>query len=339
MSRTYKATGINLKSIPLGEADRLLTILTREHGLVKAVAMGARKTNSKLGGRSSLFVVNELLIAKGRSLDKITQAETLESYPGLAQDLQRLTASQYLAELCLCQALSEQPQDELFVVLNQYLKRLEHASADFVLPNLVQAIYHLLLLAGVAPQVQTCCLTRQAIAPNHADPGWRIGFSSSAGGIATLAALEQLQSRSAPSKPTSIQSAQSAPSQSASSQSASHLYPSESAHPTAIALELSSPRHSSPRHSFSSSKKSGFTYRSMTALELTLLQLIAQVELNQEDSSIPELPNLSTFSAPSTVWLSIERILRQYAQYHFDRSIRSAALIDACFAPGSLNAL
>ncbi|HEY9873712.1 MAG TPA: recombination protein O N-terminal domain-containing protein, partial [Candidatus Obscuribacterales bacterium] len=81
MSRTYKATGINLKSMPLGEADRLLTILTREFGLIRAVAPGARKHHSKLSGRSGLFVVNELLIAQGRSLDKITQAETKESYP------------------------------------------------------------------------------------------------------------------------------------------------------------------------------------------------------------------------------------------------------------------
>jgi DNA repair protein RecO (recombination protein O) len=299
MSRTYKATGINLKSMPLGEADRLLTILTREHGLVKAVAMGARKTNSKLGGRSSLFVVNELLIARGRSLDKITQAETLESYPRLARDLKRLTASQYLAELALCQALSEQPQDELFVVLNQHLKRLEYAPSSLILPNLVQAIYHLLGLAGVAPQVQNCSLTRQPIHPNLADPHWRVGFSFSTGGIATLEALEQLQQRQ---KPTP------------------KLPPSSMPETASIP-------------SFPSPKKQAPSYRLLTATELTLLQLIAEVKLNQEDSSIPELPDFSSFSALPTVWLAIERILRQYAQYHFDRSIRSAALMDACFAP------
>ncbi len=53
MSRTYKATGINLKSMPMGEADRLLTILTREFGLIRAVAMGSRKHNSSLGGEAA----------------------------------------------------------------------------------------------------------------------------------------------------------------------------------------------------------------------------------------------------------------------------------------------
>src|SRR4028119_989456 len=121
MSRTYKATGINLKSMPLGEADKLVTILTREFGLIRAVAPGARKQKSQLGGRSGLFVVNELLIAKGRSLDKIIQAETKESYPGLGKDLGKLAASQYLAELVLCQADAEQPQEGLYDVLNEHL--------------------------------------------------------------------------------------------------------------------------------------------------------------------------------------------------------------------------
>ena len=99
MSRSYKATGINLKAMPIGENDRLLTILTPEFGLVRAVAPGARKPQSRVGGRSGLFVINQLLIAKGKRLDKLVQAETLRSFPKLSQHLGRLTASQYLAEL------------------------------------------------------------------------------------------------------------------------------------------------------------------------------------------------------------------------------------------------
>lgn len=196
MSRTYKATGINLKSMPLGEADRLVTILTRELGLVRAVAPGSRKQNSSLSGRSGLFVVNELLIAKGRSLDKITQAETLESYPGLSQDLGKLAASQYLAEMVLCQALSEQPQEELFCLLNEHLGRLERLPSTeptLVLAHLTHAIFHLLALAGITPQVQVCCLTQLPLTPEFTDPNWRVGFSVPAGGTVSLPALESLQ--------------------------------------------------------------------------------------------------------------------------------------------------
>ena len=70
-------------------------------------------------------MVNELLIAKGRSLDRITQAQTVKTYPDLAKDLGKLAAGQYLAEIVLCQALSEQPQEELYQLLNEYLHQLE----------------------------------------------------------------------------------------------------------------------------------------------------------------------------------------------------------------------
>lgn len=185
MSATYKATGINLKAMPLGESDRLLTILTREYGLIRVVAPGARKTRSSLGGRSGLFVVNELLIAPGRSLHKLSQAEMLTSYTGLSKHLSTLTASQYLAELVIYQALSEQPQVELFDLLCYYLSWLEQSPEQEVLAVLSRAVFHLLEWAGIAPQVQQCCLTRRPITPDYTDPDWRIGFSYRAGGTVT----------------------------------------------------------------------------------------------------------------------------------------------------------
>ncbi len=196
MGKTYKATGINLRSKPLGEYDRLLTILTPEYGLIRATVPGARKHRSSLSGKSELFVVNQLLISKGRSLDKIIQAETIESYPGLSKNLGKLAAGQYLAELVLHQALSEQPQEEIFYLLREHLSRLEGLSAEELkLPNLLLAylahgIYHLLALDGIAPQVQMCCATGRALKPNLTDPEWRIWFSIDSGGTVAFSKLE-----------------------------------------------------------------------------------------------------------------------------------------------------
>ena len=151
MSQTYKATGINLKGSPLGETDRLVTVLTSELGIVRAIAPGARKYKSRLRGRSELFVVNNLLIVKGRSLDKIIQADTIYTYPGLSQDLGKLAAAQYLAELVLYLAVSDQSQLELYELLNEHLRRIEQlANGQNVYPYLAQAVYHILAIAGVA---------------------------------------------------------------------------------------------------------------------------------------------------------------------------------------------
>jgi len=317
MGRTYKVTGINLKSMPLGEADRLLTILTREQGLLRAVATGARKQNSKLGGRSELFVVNEWLIAQGRSLDKVLQAETLESYPGLGQDLRKLTASQYLAEICLCQALSEQPQEELFYLLNEHLKRIEQSPSNQVLAHLTHGIFQLLVLAGIAPQVHLCCVTQQTLTPDFSSPDWRVGFSIPSGGTVSLAVLERL--RAAQRLPRKRPATAYQPTIQADSTIASQPFPWQqepASHST---------RQASALNLF------------VSAAELALLQPLNQAELPQVSTLIPHV--LPDSTKVEGLWRAIEQILRHYAQYHFDRTIRSATLIDACFgsAGPSLN--
>ena len=306
MSRTYKATGINLKSMPLGEADRLLTILTQEFGLVQAVAPGVRKQNSKIGGRSGLFVVNELLIAKGRSLDKITQAETIESYPALSQDLGKLAASQYLAEMAMCQALSEQPQTELFYLLNEHLKRLEQlpkSSGFSILAHLCHAAFHLLALAGVAPQVQACSLTTNSLTPDFSTPDWQVGFSTSVGGTVNLSAWENASAtgknsdRNKSIKPHDVNKTNALP-------------------PTNRVAEAIGAGYRAIAHK----QEKLVLDRRINAAELTLLQQLSQANL----------PAIA--ASDRSNWLSIERILRQYVQYHFGRPIRSAALIDSYFA-------
>ncbi len=300
MSRTYKATGINLKSMPLGEADKLVTILTREFGLIRAVAPGARKQNSKLGGRSGLFVVNDLLVAKGRSLDKITQAETLESYPGLSKDLGKLAASQYLAELVLCHALVDQPQADLYTLLNEHLRRLDqlpnasnsYAHTSSVLAHLSQGVFHLLALAGVAPQVQSCCITQQPLTPDFTDPDWRVGFSVEAGGTVSLdRSNDRIKTISRPiinKGGTITQTAIPDETQ------------TETAHPPRLNTKLD-------------------------AAQLTMLQQLAKAEL-------PIAPE-KTLLDVDAVWIKVERTLRDYAQYQFGLSIRSAALVDALSGP------
>jgi len=309
MSRTYKATGINLKSMPLGEADRLITILTREFGLIRVVAPGARKQNSKLRGLCGLFVVNQLLLGKGRSLDKITQAETLESYPGLSKELSKLAASQYLAELVLCHALSEQPQEELYELLNEHLRRLEQLPSraagqpgmSSVLALLSHGIFHLLALAGIAPQVQACCVTQHSLTPDFSDPDWQVGFSVDAGGTVSLASNESVDQKW--QHPVVTREGKVAQ--------------------TTGSEETEVQRQPPPRLN-----------TKLDAMELTLLQQLAKAELPQWTTVLPDpLGDKSPSALVDSVWVKVERVLREYAQYHFGRSIRSAALVDALSIP------
>ncbi len=299
MSRTYKTTGIILKALPMGEADRLVTVLTPESGLVRAIAPGARKHKSRLGGRTGLFVINELLLSKGKSLDKIIQAETVRSFPALSTDLGRLTASQYLSELVLCEAVSEVPQAELYGFIVGLFDRLEQMESAQVLAELTQAVVHLLRLGGVAPEVFQCCVTGAVVKPDLENPNWRIGFSAVGGGVVKLEAMGQLE--------------------------AGTVFGGES-----LIVGKTGVR---------SRRKVGLNTQ-INASELIVLQELCRSELVlASGSSLPsDIERLKTWaeigSNPAAIelWRRLERILRQYAQYHLDRTIRSAALIDTCFA-------
>jgi len=342
--------------MPIGESDRLLTVLTREFGLIRAVAPGARKHESSLRGRSGLFVVNQLLIAKGRNLDKIIQAESVDAYTGLSQDLRKLTAGQYLAELVLHQALSHQPQEDLFALFNEQLRWLEQLPASAILPYLSYAMFRLLALAGVAPQVHECCVTQQTISPNVLDLNWQAGFHPALGGVVTIEALERLKAQPSPSE---------SPTQAGDyGQIISHFQDlAENGEENVDAIASRSPafrrgresptlikgRSVAPLASEVSDKKSGYRVRPnrqnfselgvpITALELAVLQQLPEANLIQPDGSLSWSLTLEK-ALPFEVWISVERILRQYAQYHFDRSIQSAALVDTCFSASSYSSL
>jgi DNA repair protein RecO (recombination protein O) len=98
-SRTYRAEGVVLRTHKLGEADRIIVLLTREHGQVRAVAKGVRRTSSKFGSRLEPFMAVDLLLAHGRNLDVVTQAQTKGAYGyGIAADYGRYTAATAIAE-------------------------------------------------------------------------------------------------------------------------------------------------------------------------------------------------------------------------------------------------
>ncbi len=365
--RSYKAMGINLKAMPMGESDRLVTVLTKEQGLVRAIAPGARKHRSRLGGRSGLFVVNDLLFSKGKSIDKMIQAETLRSFPGLSRDLAKLTASQYLAEIALAQALSEQPQEELYYLLIEHLSRIESASRPNILPCLAQATFHLLALAGVAPDVFRCSLSRAPLTPQLGDPNWKVAFSVSSGGAILLPEIKKLEGdrlseiehierewheqKNAYSQSYSLDRP---PSDSPHAQEADACYNADN-------LPIANKPAAQPWQTKLQAKVEQEVTRNLgivgylSAAELALMQQLNKPALVMATASAFEKPlsaNMAPHiasksgtiglaetevhsaieeSGPHLMWQHIEKFLRQYAQYQFDRPIKSAALIDTCF--------
>ena len=97
--RLYRVQAIVLKRTDYGEADRLLTLFTPDLGKMRAIAKGVRKPSSRKSGHVELFTHSALLLAKGRHLDIVTQADTIDAFMPLRENLERVGYAYYLAEL------------------------------------------------------------------------------------------------------------------------------------------------------------------------------------------------------------------------------------------------
>jgi DNA repair protein RecO (recombination protein O) len=97
--RVYRAEAVILKRSDIGEADRLLTIYTPSLGKLRVTAKGVRKTQSRKSGHVELFTHSHLMLARARTFDIVTQADTIEPFLGLRADLERTAYTYYVAEL------------------------------------------------------------------------------------------------------------------------------------------------------------------------------------------------------------------------------------------------
>ena len=144
-----------LRTHKLGEADRIVTMLTRQHGKVRAVAKGVRRTGSKFGARLEPFMVADVQLYEGRTLDIITQAESLGSYGALiTADYDSYTAASVMVETAdkLTESEGSLQQYLLLVGALRSLSRSEHGPALTLDSYLLRAVS----MAGWAPSFEDC---------------------------------------------------------------------------------------------------------------------------------------------------------------------------------------
>lgn len=151
----YREEAVVLRTHKLGEADRIIVLLTGGRGKVRAVAKGVRKTKSRFGGRLEPPGHVSLLLYEGRNLDVINQAETVDPYRAVREDLDRMTDAMALVEAVDQVAQEGEPNPALFKMLTGALRAL--ADAPSRPPLLVGAFYwKLLALEGVTPVLDRC---------------------------------------------------------------------------------------------------------------------------------------------------------------------------------------
>jgi len=153
----YRDEAVVLRTQKLGEADRIVTLLTRRHGRVRAVAKGVRRTGSRFGARVEPFMQVDLQLHEGRTLDTVTQAETIEPFgERIAADYARYTAATAVLETAeRLTAEEREPSLRLYLLLVGALRALAEGRH---IPTLVldAFIIRALALAGYEPVLDSC---------------------------------------------------------------------------------------------------------------------------------------------------------------------------------------
>lgn len=149
----YREVGIVLRTMRLGEADRIVTMVTQGRGKVRAVAKGVRKTKSRFGGRLEPLMHLSLQCYEGRNLDTITQAETIDHFRGIREDLVRLSRASQLLEVI--DAIVQEGEDDprLYQMLLGALRTLEASDSPLVVPAF---FWKLLAHVGFRPILDEC---------------------------------------------------------------------------------------------------------------------------------------------------------------------------------------
>jgi len=161
--RIYRTEAVILKRQDFGEADRLLTALSPDRGKLRLIGKGIRKPTSRKAGHLELFTHTNLLVARGRNLDIVTQAETIQVFRGFRDDLTRTTYAYCVAELVDQFATEGTENVALFRLLLEVLGLLETARRLDLLMRSFEL--HVLDVAGYRPRLHTCPRCRQTLEP------------------------------------------------------------------------------------------------------------------------------------------------------------------------------
>ena len=174
-ARLYRDEAVVLRRRDLGEADRILTLFTRRHGKLRVVAKGVRKTRSRLAGHLEPYTRTEIMLAHGRNLDVVAQAQLVEPYAGLRLDESRIAHAGYLGDLVDALTVEGQEHEAAFDVLIAALDMLARGVDPFVVTRHFEV--RQLGLLGFRPELGRCVSCGRALEPVDN------GFSASNGGV------------------------------------------------------------------------------------------------------------------------------------------------------------
>ena len=155
----YRDEAIVIRTYKLGEADRIIVLFTMGRGKVRCVAKGVRKTTSRFGSRLEPTSHVALQLYEGRELDTITQAEAIDVFGAIRDDLDRIARASAMLEAVEQITQEREPNKRLFAMLLGALRTLAAHDHPLIVPAF---FWKLLALEGFAPMVEECVVCGEA---------------------------------------------------------------------------------------------------------------------------------------------------------------------------------
>lgn len=159
--RLYRTEAVILRRSDFGEADRMLTLFSARYGKRRVIAKGARKTTSRRAGHIELFNRVELQLATGRNLDIVTDAQIVDPYKQLHEDLPRLSHAYYIAELVDKLTVDDEDNWPIYKLLIDTFAALNSTAALDLVARYFEL--HLLNLVGYRPYLFQCAICQEEL--------------------------------------------------------------------------------------------------------------------------------------------------------------------------------
>lgn len=175
----FVTDAINLKSYNLSESDKIIVMYSKDKGLIKGVAKGVKKTKSKLGARMDMLVANKLMLHKGRNLDTICQAEALNTFKKIRENMDKIFYSMYVSEIVNNFGVEDDPcSSEIYDMLYLVLEKISEASSKIeILLPVIKFQLKMMQVSGFGIEFDNCLICGCSVSNEN------MYFSQKHGGI------------------------------------------------------------------------------------------------------------------------------------------------------------
>lgn len=182
----YLTDAISVKSYDLSEADKIVVMYSKDKGIIRCVAKGAKKLKCKIGGCTDLLIANKIMLYKGKSLDRICQAQAINSFNNIRTDMNKMLFSMYISEIVTQFGTENDPNSEQ--IYDLFYKALAKISSSKTQEEIMLAVMRFQLkimqICGYALQLDTCVRCGCGVL------GENIGISVSKGGVVCVSCAE-----------------------------------------------------------------------------------------------------------------------------------------------------